>query len=181
MLSLLERLRVAFGGRRGWHTPDVRSRVVIPTPYLHDETVLRALRALHRDLDYYPTPAGRVLLLQYQPGKPRIEVGRRILQRGLRSGRSNHDAHLLAQGFALFDDMSYSSLYDGSLVARAHRILNVTEAEVEAAHAAALAEADGSAAEARYAALVRDKLESEYRSDHRILFRRAHSVYHKAS
>lgn len=168
MWGFLERW---FGRRRpGWYPPGVVSRVVgIPTPYSCHPDILQRLRDLHRDLDYFPTPAGRVLLLQHQPGKPRIEMGRRMLERPYRSGRSRHDAHLLAQGFALLADLPYRSLYDGQLLSRAERIIHVTPAEVEAWHSAALAESDGTAADARALAAMRESLYAD-RNAHRILF-----------
>lgn len=169
MWKWLERV---IGRRPGFTPPGVRSRIdFLPTFHAAHESVLIRLHEMHPDLDYYAPPGGRVMLLQHQPGKPRIETGRRTLKKGSRAKRFNPDPLLNLHGWALLADLPYRSLYDGSFLARAHRVINATPDDVKAAEAAALIDQESEA----FAAAVRDRLGGEGRSDHAILFRKRKS------
>lgn len=163
--QLFWRCALAVRGLGGSSVP--QSRVDLPTFHRTDTDVLRQLRDIRWALDYFVTNQGRVLLLEYQPGKPRIADGWKRIAWGI----DNDDSRLMAQGFALLDDLPGRALSNGLLVLRAKQLLHVGESDVRFHRKRLLAEADGTAADARGEAHFRDALHSDYRSDHAILLR----------
>lgn len=153
------------------HRSRVRSRLDLPCVRDVRDT-LRRLRLFRDELDLYVMPGtGRVLLLEYQPGKERIAVGQRLLTRGLRSKRPMWDAQFMAQGFALLADMSPRAIDTGELFNHAEVVLSRTPKQVDIDHEAAVAVADGSVDQMMRAAAYSDRMKAEYKSDHHILFR----------
>lgn len=143
------------------------SRFWMPSVRPQAPDVLRNLRAIGPDLDYYVEQNGMVLLLEHQELKERIAVGRRRLERG----HNDVDAHLMAAGFAVLAFLPPHAIDSGEIYRKARRILSITPEEAEAMHTEAALVADGTRHQEHVHAHQLDRLHAEYRSDHAILFR----------
>jgi hypothetical protein len=145
-----------------------RSRLTIPSvvPQLPD--VLRQLRALRSDLDYYVEHDGWVLLLAHDPAKPRVHEARKMLALGL----DTFDNRIMADGFSILQMLEPHATWSGELVRAAQSIVDqATPRAVEAAHRARVAAVDGTVSERRGEAHLRDALTGDSTSDHKIFFR----------
>lgn len=129
---------------------------------------MRRLRELRRDLEYYVEQDGWVLLLAHDDDKARVHEGRKMLLRG----DDTFDNRLLVDGFSILAMLPPSSVWSGELLQVAQHIIDqATPKKVDAVHHARVLEADGTMKDLRGEAHLRDALTSEFRSDHRILFR----------
>lgn len=84
---------------------------------------------------------------------------------------------LQRQGFRWLGEYTDDQLSASYLLAELDFMFNAPEMERDELFQAAMAQADGSAADARREAAIRDKLAQEGRSTWAILMRRRHSVY----
>lgn len=166
--ALLDRVIGRGDASDRWREPEVpRTRVHQPSVVPCVPDLLRQLRELRDDLDYYVEPDGWVLLLAWDPTKPRVHEARHLLLLGI----DTLDTRLMVDGFSILDQLPPHAVWSGLLVARARQIMQATPKLVEAAHEVRLRESDGRNADERGEAHFRDRLTSELRSDHRILFR----------
>lgn len=135
--------------------------------------VLRRLRQLRGDLEYYVEQDGWILLLAWDPTKPRVREAHKMLELKL----NTFDNLIMADGFSILAMLPPSAVWSGELLQVAQNIIdNATPKKVEQVHHERFLEADGTMADIRGEAHMRDALESDFRSDHRILFRGRHSV-----
>lgn len=156
-----------------------RTRVTIPSVRAVSPDLLRQMRSYGDYFDYYVQRDGRVLLLEYRPNTPAMWEGRELLEWGIRTV----DAHLMAAGFFLFDDLEPGALDNGRIVLRCRQIAFARERPhlVEAEHQRLLAETNGTAAEKRVEARWRDRLRAEEKSDYAIFFKHRHTVSGRSS
>ena len=141
--------------------------VVDPVPDL-----LSRLRELRDDLEYHVEPDGWLLLLAWDPTKERVREAHKMLALGL----NTFDNLIMADGFSILAMLEPSAAWNGELLTVAQNIIDkATPKKVEAVHAERMLEADGTMHELRGEAHLRDRLTSEARSDHKILFRNRRS------
>ena len=149
-----------------------RTRVHQPSVVPCVPDLLRQLRELRDDLDYYVEPDGWVLLLAWDPTKPRVHEARHLLTLGI----DTLDTRLMVDGFSILDQLPPHAVWSGLLVRRARQIMQATPKLVDAHHEVRLRESDGRAADERGEAHLRDALQGDARSDHRFFFRGKRSV-----
>ena len=126
------------------------------------------LRALRDDLEYYVERDGWILLLAWEPNKPRVHEARKMLDLGL----DTFDNRIMADGFSILQMLEPHAAWSGELVQVAQAIVDrASPRAVEAAHRARVAAVDGTLAEIRGEAHLRDALTSDSKSDHKIFFR----------
>lgn len=159
-----------FSGRRRRTAP--RSRLSIPSVVPQIPDVLRRLRWLRDDLDYYTEQDGWILLLAWDPTKERVREARKMLGLGL----DTFDNRIMLEGFSILAMLEPHAVWSGRLLECAQNIIDkATYRKVEAAHDTRMREADGTMNDLRGEAHMRDALTSDSKSDHRILFRGAKS------
>lgn len=130
--------------------------------------VLRRLRALRGDLEYYVEPDGWILLLAWDPTAARVPEAHKMLALGL----DTFDNRIMADGFSILAMCEPHAVWSGELLRCAQNIIDkATPKKVDAVHTARVLEADGTMHALRGEAHLRDALTSESRSDHRIFFR----------
>lgn len=144
-----------------------KTRVSVPSVRPQSPELLRRLREYGAGFDYFVNRDGSVLLLDYQPGKPRQIDGRFKLYRGSRAV----DDLLQADGFSLLDHLGPHAIDNGELLRRAEQIAHATPKAVEAEHDRLLRASDGTDGEIRAERHMRDRVESEAKSDYRILMK----------
>ncbi len=152
----------------------LRSRVTLPAVGQVPSEVLQALREFHPDLDTYVLPDGRVWLLKYEPGQPRIREGQKLLQQAkeLDEYSDLEAAHLMAEGWSLLGELSYhEGTSVGAMLQHAQMTLYATAPQIEADQRRRKLMADGTTGREAAAALMLDRVQAFAKTDHARAFR----------
>ena len=158
-------------GRADVDSRRVYTRVQMPTVHEVPQYLLTALRAVNDDLDVYFIRGGDAWLLQRQENTARIQEGRLMLVRDReddleRFNELNVSAHLMAQGFALLGITDFQrGMSAGFMVGLAQSVLHKTRVDMERENAELRSIADSSAQAEAGAALIRDRIRSNAKSD----------------
>lgn len=165
-------------GHRARRHSRIRSRVPVPSVVDAHPDLMRPLRDLHSEFDYYVqdvvADGGTVLLLWRDAFAPRIEEGRNQLILGKKFPELKLDtleARLMEAGYSIVWEGPAAGLWDGRLVLRAREFLRRTLKDAVQLHATQLREADGTMKEVRQHEYMMDAVHADYRSDHKIFFR----------
>ena len=160
-----------------WEPRRVRTRVTnMPTVHEVPYSLLWALRELDPNLDVYFVAGGDAWLLQYQEHKPRIQEGRLMLLQDQTEALADYvgfnvAAHLMVQGFALLGIEPYQrGISTGCMTTLAQRVLYKTNNTLNQEHRTVRAIADSSAQAEQRAAVIRDRISSNAKSDWQYAF-----------
>jgi hypothetical protein len=130
---------------------------------------LQALRLLDPMLDAYILPSGRVWVLYYEPGKPRVVEAQKLLIAMKDDGDQADPAYavsLQAAGFWLVADMPYlEGISAGAVTQRARQVLNVTRDQLNKTMAARRAQADNTDARVKMREVLSERIRSSARFD----------------
>lgn len=151
----------------------------MPSVVAQHPDILRRLRELHSEFDYYVEQDGTVLLLWRDQFAERVQAGRTQLELAKKNPElflTTLDAHLLAAGYSIAWEGPNHALWSGLLFLRARQFLQRTYKQAMDIHREELREADGTAADERAMAVMRDRIYSESKSDFAILFKGRRTV-----
>ncbi len=155
-------------GQRRRTYPRARSRMRVAPVIEQVPDLLSRLRQLRDDLEYYVEPDGCLLLLAWDPTKERVRKANEMIARG----DNTFDNLIMRDGFSILAMLEPCAVWNGELLKVAQNIIDkATYRGVEHAHDERMREADGTMNDIRGEAHLADRLTSEFRSDHKILFR----------
>lgn len=151
-----------------------RTRVTLPAVVDLPVDVLRTLRQFNDDLDGYVHTDGRVWLLKYEAGKPRIREAQKTLWKAKQEGDySELQAALLgAEGWSLLGELPYhEGTSVGAMLQHAQMTLYATDKEIEADNRRRFLIANGTTGRENAAKLMLDRVHAYAKTDWARAFR----------